>query len=96
MISFPSCLKSSEGYFMDGKPVFVDPSQVIAVEPLVNRYHSYRPEQHYTRLHLATGGAVEVLAESKYVHEKLQAARENLRATRYALRDPESTSGPVT
>lgn len=58
-----------------GLPVFIDPAHVIALEPKSHSYHSFRPSQEYTVVHLSTGAAIEVFSDVVHVEGQIAKAK---------------------
>ena len=89
MLKFPSIDKTpcGEGHWAHGPTVAVDPAHVIAVEPREHRYHTYRPGQAYSLLHLSQGGTIEVFAPAdgvnaafdRHYEQRIQARRDAVR-----------------
>jgi hypothetical protein len=76
MIKFATPRKDGDGPWSFGDDAFVNPAHVIAIEPAEHRYHSYRPAQSFTRIHLSTGAVLEVFACARAVAEAVRKAGE--------------------
>ena len=70
-LKFPTAVKDSEDRYAYGADAHIDADQVIAVEPRLYRYHTFRPEQELAIVHLSTGQTITVFAPSGRVMEKV-------------------------
>jgi hypothetical protein len=65
-----------EGCWSHGPLTYIDPNEIVAVEPREHSYHSFRPTQEYSVVHLRSGHSIEVWHHAKSVHAALEAAVE--------------------
>jgi hypothetical protein len=80
MVSFPTPRKTDDGPWIFGPNAQVDPVQVVGIEPREHRYHSFRPAQAYTVIHLASGHSIEVFVDADTVGRQVDAAKAKAKA----------------
>jgi hypothetical protein len=72
MIKLPGITKTGDDPWGYGPNVYLNPSAVVAVEPREHRYHSFRPGQVYSVIHLRSGQSIEVFAGVERVVEAVE------------------------
>lgn len=75
LMALPGIIKRDGEHWSRGDEVHVDPAAIVAVEPRQHSYHSFRPSQDYSVLHLDSGATLEVFLEARRVEQKLAARR---------------------
>ena len=74
MISLPGIDKSGSESWGYGESVYIDPTQVVSVEPRKHSYHSFRPHQDYCTVTLSNGHSVDVFTTAERVYELVEKA----------------------
>lgn len=76
VLALPAIDKSDrDGHWRPGSLIAVDPDDVVAVEPRVHRWNSFRSDQDYAVVRLSSGTELEVLATARSIEQKVAARR---------------------
>jgi hypothetical protein len=79
VLKFPSIKKDHGDSWQHGPDVSVKAEHIVAVEPRSHSYHSFRPAQEYSVLHLATGAQIEVFVDAKVMERALAKCQSEIR-----------------
>lgn len=74
MIPLPGINKSGDESWGRGYDVYIDPTQVVSIEPRQHCYHSFRPKQDYCTVTLSTGTSVDVWLTADEAYELVEKA----------------------
>lgn len=85
MLRFPSIDKTrgvGDAWSAGADNVYVDPVEVIAIEPAFHDINSWRPPQFFSRIYLRSGAMLEVFRTADHVMAEIEDALTALQANR--------------